>query len=343
MQGLLSAIALVFGKLMYFIYNTIGFHNYALSLVFFTLVYKLILLPLSIKQTKSSQRMQELQPELQRIQARYKNDKEKLQEETMKFYQENNYNPTSGCLPLLIQLPILIALFYVIRMPMTYMFSVPAKAIGEMTIVSVDNGYLSYGNIGKETYDEIKDNPIDVYSKFTQRDYYFEIKLIDVINNHPEILEENQSLTDSTKKTLSNFNIKMFKIFNLGVQPTYNLKTISQDPALYIPPLILLLIAVITTFVTSKLMMPPMPESQGKDKQNANAGCTGKGMMWMSPLMTLWIGSSTPSGLSLYWIINNILTFIQHKAMKSFTKKDDNTSKEDEKVVKVGSERSKKR
>ena len=77
-MGILSAIGKIFGMLMYFIYNTIGLHNYALSLVFFTLVYKLILLPLSIKQMKSTQLMQELQPELQRIQERYKNDKEKL-------------------------------------------------------------------------------------------------------------------------------------------------------------------------------------------------------------------------------------------------------------------------
>jgi len=75
MGGILSAIGLLFGKLMYFIYNTIGFHNYALSLVFFTIAYKLILLPLSIKQMRSTQLMQELQPELQRIQERYKNDR----------------------------------------------------------------------------------------------------------------------------------------------------------------------------------------------------------------------------------------------------------------------------
>jgi YidC/Oxa1 family membrane protein insertase len=135
-MGLLSAIAALFGKLMFFIYNTIGFHNYVLSLVFFTIVYKLILLPLSIKQIRSTQKMQELQPELQRLQERYKNDREKLNEATMKFYQEKGYNPTSGCRPMLSQWPIILALFYVIRMPMSYMLEIPAKAVGEMAIVA---------------------------------------------------------------------------------------------------------------------------------------------------------------------------------------------------------------
>ena len=74
-MGILSAIGKLFGMLMYFIYNTIGLHNYALSLVFFTIVCKLILFPLSIKQLKSAKLIQELQPELQRIQERYKNDR----------------------------------------------------------------------------------------------------------------------------------------------------------------------------------------------------------------------------------------------------------------------------
>jgi len=348
---MLNAIALIFGKLMYFIYNTIGFHNYALSLVFFTIVYRIVLLPFTINQMKSSQKMKEIQPELERIQKRYKNDKEKLQEETLKLYQEKGYNPASGCLPLLIQLPIMLALFYVIRMPMSYMLSIPAKAIGEMTVVSVENGYLAYGNVGKETYEEIKDNPIEIYNKFTQRDSHFEIRLIDVINNHPEIIEENQTLTESKKEILKNFNLKMFKIFNLGIQPTYDVKTISQYPSTYIPPLIILALALATTILSYKSMMPQMPEG----KENANAGCAGKGMFWMMPLTTLWIGFSTPSGLSFYWLLNNLLSYVQQKFLNIFMKTDnkpenkpDNnpvnkSGKEDGKVVKVSGKRSKKR
>ena len=102
-----DAIARILGKVLYFIYNTIGFHNYGLSLIMFTVLIKCALLPLTVKQIKSTQQMQELQPELERLQKRYKNDKEKLNEETMKLYQEKGVNPAGGCLPMLVQLPII--------------------------------------------------------------------------------------------------------------------------------------------------------------------------------------------------------------------------------------------
>ncbi|NLU53004.1 MAG: YidC/Oxa1 family membrane protein insertase [Clostridiaceae bacterium] len=342
MQGLLAAIGLIFGKLMYFIYNTIGFHNYAFSLVLFTIAYKLILLPLSIKQMKSTQKMQEIQPELARLQARYKNDREKLNEETMKLYQEKGYNPTSGCLPLLIQLPILFALLFVIRMPMTYMMELPAKAIGEMAIEAVENGDLSYASIGKETYDKIKDNPMEVYSKFSSKDYSFEIKLIDVINKKPEIVENNPTLSENHKAVLKDFNLRMFNIFNLGIAPTYDIKAITREPQTYIPPLIILLLAVASTYFSTRLLTPPQPEQKGKNKAQ-NPGCASNSMLWISPLMTLWIGFTTPSGLSFYWTINNILSFIQQKALNNFVKKDNNESKEEKNFAKDDSKRSQKR
>lgn len=343
-MGILSAIGLLFGKLMYFIYNTIGFHNYALSLVFFTIVYKVILLPLSIKQMKSTQLMQELQPELQRIQDRYKNDKEKLQEEQMKFYQEKGYNPTSGCLPLLIQMPIILALFYVIRMPMSYMLDLPARAVSHMAIVSIKNGDLQDLKTDMEIKDpnseELTDSYLqEVYKEITKKDAYVEIKILDNINRKPELVTNNPYLTDDLKQVLMDFDLKVFKIFNLGVKPEIDPKKIIEDPATYIPPLIILLIAVATTLLTTSQMMPQQ-QQKGKDGKPVNAGCAGKGMLWMSPIMTLWIGLGTPCGLSVYWTLNNILSFVQQKIMNNYFKKDDNTKKEENKVVKVNNKRS---
>ena len=91
-----DAIARVLGRLLYIIYKTIAFQNYGVSLILFTIIVKLALLPLSIKQIKSSQKMQEIQPEIDRIQKRYKNDREKLNQELMKLYQEKGVNPASG-------------------------------------------------------------------------------------------------------------------------------------------------------------------------------------------------------------------------------------------------------
>jgi YidC/Oxa1 family membrane protein insertase len=356
MQAILSAIGLVFGKLMYFIYNTVGFENYALSLVLFTIVYKLILLPLSIKQIKSTQRMQEFQPELARIQERYKNDKEKLNEETMKFYQEKKYNPSSGCLPMLIQLPIIIALFYVIRMPMSYMLDIPAKAVGQMTIESVVSGDLPYGAVGKEAFEQVRSDPTEVYKKFNAKDYYFEIKLFSIIDRKPEIIDKNAYLTDQQKTILKKFNLRMFNFFNLGVPPTYKINEIAADPANKIPAIIMLILAVATTFFTTKLSMPPQPSSS----KGAGSGCANNSMLWISPMVTLWIGLTTPSGLSFYWTINNVLSFVQQKALNNHIKTDKNDknivekkavedvketviNKEEKKVGKVNNKRSKKR
>lgn len=87
--------------------------GYVITIFLLTLLVRLLLLPLNIKQTKSQQKMQEIQPEVAKLQKKYKNNPEKAQQEMMKLYKENNVNPMSGCLPLLIQMPILFALYYV--------------------------------------------------------------------------------------------------------------------------------------------------------------------------------------------------------------------------------------
>lgn len=342
MGGILSAIGLLFGKLMYFIYNTIGFHNYALSLVFFTIVYKLILLPLSIKQTRSMQRMQELQPELQRIQERYKNDKEKLQEEQMKFYQEKGISPTSGCFPLLIQMPIIIALFYVIRMPMSYMLDVPARAVSYMAIVSINEGDLPSIKTDLEIRDPAKDEIDDKYlqdffKEITRRDGYIEIKILDLLARKPELVNNNPYLDDNFKRMLNEFDLKLFGFFNLGVKPEINPGKVFGDPGTYLPALIILLISVATSFLTVMQTMPK--QEKGKDGKQTNAGCAGKGMFLMSPIMALMFGLSTPSGLSFYWTLSNILSYIQTQMMNKFTKKTDDTKKEGNKVAKVNNKR----
>ncbi len=86
-------------------------HNYGLAIIIFTLIIKLILFPLTAKQTKSMKSMQDIQPEMEKIKNKYKDNKEKQQEEMMKLYKENNINPAAGCLPMILQLAILIPLY----------------------------------------------------------------------------------------------------------------------------------------------------------------------------------------------------------------------------------------
>lgn len=87
--------------------------SYGLAIILFTIIIRVILLPLNIKQTRSQVKMQEIQPEIQKLQTKYKNDPQKAQQEMSKIYKENGVSPLSGCLPLLIQMPILFALYYV--------------------------------------------------------------------------------------------------------------------------------------------------------------------------------------------------------------------------------------
>jgi len=86
-------------------------HDYGFAIILLTVAIRLLLLPLTVKQTKSMYELQRIQPKIKELQEKYKNNKEKLQEETLKFYQENKVNPFGGCLPMLLQMPIFFALF----------------------------------------------------------------------------------------------------------------------------------------------------------------------------------------------------------------------------------------
>jgi YidC/Oxa1 family membrane protein insertase len=110
-QALLDAI----GWLLAWLYDLTG--NFGFAIIILTIVFRIVLLPLGIKQIKSMQAMQALQPKIKEIQKKYKGNKQKVQEQTMKLYQEYGVNPLGGCLPLLLQFPILIAMYSVIRAP----------------------------------------------------------------------------------------------------------------------------------------------------------------------------------------------------------------------------------
>lgn len=116
----LDFLAKPLGMLLKLIFDMVG--NYGYSIIIFTILTKIILLPLNIKQTESTKKMNEINPKMKEIQEKYKNDKEKLNEKLMELYKEHNYNPAAGCLPMLIQMPIIFALFYVIQQPVKFVF-----------------------------------------------------------------------------------------------------------------------------------------------------------------------------------------------------------------------------
>lgn len=118
----------ILGELLRWIYSFSN--NFGVAVIIFTVLIRVVLLPLTVKQQKSMAHMQKIQPLLSEIQKKYKNDKEKLNEETMKLYKEYNVNPMGGCLPLLIQMPVLIAVYSVIQNPITYILKqAPSKEV----------------------------------------------------------------------------------------------------------------------------------------------------------------------------------------------------------------------
>lgn len=112
---LLTPIQNVLEYIMVFLYQYIPV--YGIDIILLTLTVRLILTPLTIQQTRSMARMQKIQPELKELQKEFKDDKQRLQQETMAFYKKNNVNPLAGCLPLLLQMPVFFALFQVLRNP----------------------------------------------------------------------------------------------------------------------------------------------------------------------------------------------------------------------------------
>lgn len=119
MYTVLGIIAKPLGMLLNLLYGSVG--NYGISIIIFTVIVKLCLYPLYIKQIKSTAKMADLQPKMREIQNKYANDRETMNIKMQEFYKEEKFNPMGGCLPMLIQMPIIMGLFALLRNPMRYM------------------------------------------------------------------------------------------------------------------------------------------------------------------------------------------------------------------------------
>lgn len=165
----------VLGPVLRFIYNLVN--NYGLAIILFSIVIKLILFPLSIKQYKSTAAMKKIQPELNKLQKKYGNDKEKLQKEQMALYEKYGINPMAGCLPTLIQMPILFALYRVIMMPLTYISGISEdKVTAVAEVLKLDTKTLAANQIkltemlnNSATLEKVK----DIIPSFSQIDFSF--------------------------------------------------------------------------------------------------------------------------------------------------------------------------
>lgn len=263
------------GWLLGTLYNLIG--SYGLSLIVFTIVIKTILFPLSVHQQKSMAKTASLQPKMQEIQRKYRNNKEKQSEELMKLYKEEKVNPTMGCLPMLIQLPIIYGLYRVITRPLQYISGLSLDIIQNVvtTLNLVDTTGMDADKAAKAIETFASNSQIAVATA----------------------LEANlDKFPDLSSVTMIDFNLWGI---NLAGKPIDNLFSV----LLLIPVL-----AGVTAFLSSWYTANFGPSAAMATDQTKSMNRT---MMFTMPLMSIWFTFSFEAGIGIYWIMSNVMMLAQ--------------------------------
>lgn len=285
-------LANLFGYVLNFLYEWV--QNYGWAMILFSVLLQLILLPLSIKQQKSMKKSAKIQQEMKKLQVKYKNNPELLNQEVMGLYKKEKVSPFSGCLSSIIQLILFLSVFYLVSRPLTYMLKVDPTIIQNYEQEITESGESS-------SYPEMK------------------------------IIEEKSAEDESVYINMDFLGLDLSKV------PMQNLSDIKV--------LIIPIIYVITTFVNIKLIsnMNKTKEQREKEKEDKkrkkqkNALTDGKqeetmdeqlesmqqmtnSMNYMMPIMSIAIALIAPLGLSLYWLVKNILQlgerFLLSKVLK---------------------------
>jgi YidC/Oxa1 family membrane protein insertase len=240
---------------------------------------------MAIKQVQSTSKISVIQPQVQEIQKKYSDDKEKQSAEMIKLYQENKVNPAGGCLPFLIQMPILFSLYYVISQPLKYMVGKSPEIIAQLYSLIPPGA----GNI-----ENMKD-----------------LSIITYYSNYPEQLSQISNLL----KPEELLNMSFLGI-NLGAVPSWN-------PANYITAgtdihnYLLLLIPILsglTSYISMKYSMKYTLRASTTEMQTS----IQNNMALLSPIMSVVIAFTVPAGLGLYWIVGNIYQLLQQVFLDIF-------------------------
>ena len=286
-------IAKPFGVIMEFIYNNLAFQNYGLAIIVFTLFVKILLLPLNVKQQRSMARQQALAPELEAIKNKYNGDNKKIQEEQMNLYSKYKINPYSGCLPTLLQFPIIIAVYTIIRSPLSYI----AK-LSKATITALAD---KAKEIAEAASQKVGSDQISVNTFF--RNGYVE-QFTEIANCQP-------------------INMTFLKIFDLGLVPRVDFWAYGSEWKTYLPLLLIPLLAVASSYLQMWITNLVNNGPKKKKEDGSQPGMQGlNGVMKLMPLMTLVIGFMVPAGLGFYWIVSNVFGILQTILIKKlFTMK----------------------
>ena len=312
---MISFFANIFGYILNWIYNVIG--NYGWAIIIFSIIIKLILLPISIKQQKTMQKNNKLQEKMKEIKVKYKNNPEKQTEATMALYKEENMSLFSGCLSAIVQIILLFAVFYLVKSPLTYMKKV------DVDIVNKYNTII-------QQYD------------LSSNSAYPEIEILREIDNIKNLKEKELSEQEEENKTklseikddeLDTLRINMdFFGLNLAQVPTK-----SSDWKVYIIPFLYVVMSVISM----KITMVTNPNQNKKKKEETSQTETAlvkkgqqeqefdpvaqmnKNMTYMFPIMYLAVALIAPLGLALYWLMNSVLIIIERLILNKVLKEEE--------------------
>jgi YidC/Oxa1 family membrane protein insertase len=257
------------------IYGVVG--SYGVAIILLTIVVRAILLPLSIKQTKSMREMQRIQPEVKKLQAKYKGDRQKVNEAMMALYKEHGVNPFGGCLPLLMQFPVLIALYRVIRAPLAYLGYTNLSKVVTSTHWVINHSAHGIFSVAQNSAlaKGLQQVPIEVNRFLGLR--------LDCGAVYALRGERSPTLPDST-----------YPVCGHGVVSA-------------LPYLVLVLLMGVTTWYQQKQMQGT--KGAATDPQQQQMQMFTKFM----PVMLMFFAFSFPIGVVFYWLTTNVLTILQQQ------------------------------
>lgn len=297
MQGI-QLVLTPFVWLLMFFYNL--FDSYGIALILFAIMVKLILFPFSVKGKRSMIQMNMLNSQMQKLQKQYGKDKERYNAELQKMYEKERVNPMSGCLWSFIPLLILLPLYAIIRQPLTYMMNLTPEMVQQVA-ASLDWGNVAF-NMGW----------IKTAGEAFVSNGYEQLYLASLIT--PENLQQvAASLGDAGSRIFA----VNFQFLGLDLSQIPNVKFwVAGGFGLFLIPIISAASGLLFSMISMK--------TNAVNTQSAAAAnnASSKMMLFMSPIMSLWIGFIMPAGLGIYWIAQNLLSMLQEFISGKMLKKD---------------------
>lgn len=296
-------VTVPFGWLLGFLYELLG--NYGAAMIVFAVIVQLVLLPITMKSKKSMMKMSRLQPKMQEIQRKYANDQQKQNEALQQLQKEEGATMgCGGCLWSLVPMLILLPLYTVIRQPIVYILGESMETAEKIIEIVKGLEPALFGNTG---YDQVV--AAQAISKYAS--------------------EIAAAVPGLSAETLAGINFEFLGGINLGSIPQFNVFkwTVWNWPTIgaFLIPVLSAASQVVQMLISQKSNNSVITDEKGlQDKEtakNSQSAQQTKMMLWMMPLMSLWIGFTVPAALSLYWFVGGVVRTVEDQLLTKHYRK----------------------